>query len=223
MNYLDFVSSLQTGNGPTTERLMIAIDVSPSMADSDWPPSRLKAATEAAAALIRRKREIAPSDEVGIVAYAGSANTVCKPMPVEGDAKLLKALRWLRTGSGTSISAALVAAQKHLPTTSGASWWDRLVKIDSESRPERVQRIILLTDGHHNSGKDPEPIARTLKSVGVCIDCIGIGGSPSAVDEALLKRIASQHRDGRTPRYVFIGDKGSLIQKFEELAGRITR
>ena len=84
-------------------------------------------------------------------------------------------------------------------------------------------RIVLLTDGYHNTGRDPLPIAKELKGAGVCIDCIGIGGEPSDVDEDLLKAIASTHADGVTPRYAFIGDKADLIQRFEELAGRITR
>ena len=55
------------------------------------------------------------------------------------------------------------------------------------------------------------------------IDCVGIGGDPSAVNEVDLRTIASRHADGVTPRYAFIGDKGGLIKKFEELAGRISR
>ena len=62
-----------------------------------------------------------------------------------------------------------------------------------------------------------------MKQSGVTIDCVGIGGEPSDVDEPLLRAIASFHADGVTPRYAFIGDKSNLIEKFEELAGRITR
>ena len=43
------------------------------------------------------------------------------------------------------------------------------------------------------------------------------------MDEDTLRAIASSREDGVTPRYAFIGDKGGLIKKFEELAGRISR
>ena len=69
----------------------------------------------------------------------------------------------------------------------------------------------------------PYDAFKDLKKAGVCIDCVGIGGKPTDVDEGLLKAVASRHPDGVTPRYAFIGDKSDLIEKFEALAGRITR
>ena len=55
-------------------------------------------------------------------------------------------------------------------------------------RNDVVRGIILLTDGH---GGHPLRTADDLKSRGVVIDVIGIGPSPSAVDEKLLKKVAS--------------------------------
>ena len=83
-----------------------------------------------------------------------------------------------------------------------------------------ARRIILLTDGGHNTGRPPFSLAEQLKAKGVVIECIGIGGNPGRVDEKGLKRIASTKPDG-SPRYCFIGDSATLIRKFEELANPI--
>jgi hypothetical protein len=83
-----------------------------------------------------------------------------------------------------------------------------------------IKRIILLTDGEHLGGISPIDIANKLKSIGVTIDCIGIGGSPMEVDERLLKQIASRNPDGSI-RYCFIGDQQKLLKKYRSLAHHI--
>ncbi len=209
------------------ERLVNAIDVSPSMEAADWPPTRFDAAAGAAAALIERKRSIAPDDEVGIVSYDQRASVIQRPVQVATDHdRLIRALHRMRIGSGTSISAALRASRRLLFPAKYQGWLDRILTetIGNSDRQiqHRVLRIVLLTDGHHNSGPCPKPIARALKRAGVCIDCVGIGGSPSDVDENLLRKIASSYPDG-SKRYRWIGESEKLVQHFQTLAGRITR
>lgn len=209
------------------ERLVIAIDVSPSMEAADWPPTRVDAAAGAAAALIERKRSIAPDDEVGIVSYDGGATIVQRPVQLASDhQRLIEALSQMKIGSGTSISAGLREARRALFPASHPGWLDRLLGHRTPHRNEpsnhRVRRIVLLTDGHHNSGPCPKPIARALKRAGVCIDCVGIGGSPSDVDENLLREIAASYPDG-AKRYRWIGDSEKLVEHFQTLAGGITR
>jgi len=83
-------------------------------------------------------------------------------------------------------------------------------------------RIILLTDGAHNEeNRCPVQVAGDLKAGGICIDVIGIGGSPADVD-ARAPQIASKNPDG-TPRYCFISDSASLIKEFKRLSNRIKR
>ena len=224
MRYLNFANAPTTSRGGGSERLVVALDISPSMDDGDWPPSRLHAAKAAAVALIERKKQISPDDEVGIVAYSSDATVVHPPLRVgESAGRLIEALEPLETGSGTNISAALQAAKRLLLPQAPRSWIDRVLPPVPLAHDQMIRRVILLTDGYHNVGRSPASVARGLKTANVCIDCVGIGGNPDAVDEALMKTIASKHADGVTPRYVFIGDRGDLIEKFEELAGRITR
>lgn len=222
MRYLNFATRTNASQSEQIERLVIAIDASPSMEGTDWPPSRLEVAKEAAAALIERKLRIAPADEVGIVSYAARAKTHCRPVAVgTGKPALNEAIGKIRTGMWTNITAALRESSKSLGTGSpgpAKGWFRRVPR-----QQVRCGRIILLTDGFHNHGDYPESEATKLKRAGVCIDCVGIGGDPDCVDEDRLKQIASLQSDGVTPRYAFIGDKSELIEKFEELAGRITR
>lgn len=227
MNYLNFTSNSSGPHGGRRERLVLAIDASSSMDCGDWSPTRLLAAIEAAIALIVRKCQIAPEDRVGVVAYSKDAWSVA-PLDVVAvnHDRLCRQIREIETDSLTNIYAALTKAEQLLnadePKTS--SWISRFMvpSQDQESTPD-LKRIILLTDGVHNLGGSPETVARKLKNEGVCIDCVGIGGDPSDVNEDLLKTIASTYDDGKTPRYAFIGDKDNLIQKFEQLAGRISR
>lgn len=229
MRYLNFATERNGSTGrqndsriSLVERLVIVIDASPSMEDTDWPPSRLEAAKEAAVALIARKLRISPEDEVAVVSYAARAKTHCHPVTVGAEnAALYKAIGRIRTRMWTNITAALRESGKFVGTGSTGSVIGRFLR--GQPKTTYRGRIVLLTDGFHNHGDYPESVATRLKEAGVCIDCVGIGGNPDCVDESRLREIASLQPDGVTPRYTFIGDKSDLIAKFEQLAGRITR
>ena len=64
--------------------------------------------------------------------------------------------------------------------------------------PPIVSQIILLSDGAHNTGSDPEPIAAALKARGICIEVIGVAGHHGAdeLDEDRLRRLASPDAEG---------------------------
>ena len=164
MKYLNFATPGSLGSpgtrGSTTgrglpERLIIAIDCSPSMEYDDWPPTRLEAAKEAANALIRRKARIAPDDQVGLVSYARRAVAICRPMLAsQSEAHLCRAIDRMSLGEATCISAGLVAAGKQLELGGDRrSWLMRLIIEAPSSNGKYVDRIVLLTDGHHNSGQ----------------------------------------------------------------------
>lgn len=224
MRYLNFASGSSGSTTSGIERLVIAIDASYSMDEDDWKPTRLGAAIEATAALIERKRRIAPEDEIAIVSYDGKAQILCHAVTVQsGTPRLLRALDNVELGGCTNITAGLEASQRSLELTRRRAFLERLLFDPVVDTRDRCNRILLLTDGGHNDNRSPRSLASKLKNAGVCIDCIGIGGSPADVDEELLKDISSTQRDGVTPRYAFIGDKSELITKFEQLAGRIMR
>ncbi|MFW6106527.1 MAG: vWA domain-containing protein [bacterium] len=176
---------------------VIVLDASGSMASSDWRPTRLAGAQEAARALVRRLAQRSPDAKVGVVVYSGRATVLCKLTPVRRPSPILAAIRRISTGGSTNIGAGLEAAHSLLQGTSGPS------------------RIVLLTDGRHTAGPEPTLVAGAIKPRGT-IDCIGIGRR-SEVNERMLRMIASQDRGGQ-PRYRWIGERVQLVRHFQKLA-----
>ena len=79
---------------PGRERMVLVIDRSGSMGLSDYRPSRLKAAVEAAEEMIQIKMKRDPRDEVGIVWFRGRGR-MCHPLVAlaSGKAGLLQKLK----------------------------------------------------------------------------------------------------------------------------------
>ncbi len=182
---------------------VLVIDTSGSMQQTDWKPSRLEAAKEAAKAYVQRLATEEPDSRVAIISYSQRARVVCGLSTVRASNALGHAIDSITSIMWTNITSGLEKARRLLrgsPT---------------------VCQVVLLTDGHHNTGSKPEPVAGQLRRNAI-IECVGIGGSPSDVDEASLKEIASSHPDG-TKRYRWIGDTERLVEHFHNLAGRITR
>lgn len=230
MNYNQLMGNVRGYDKP--ERLIVVLDVSGSMDNTDWQPSRLKAAIEATTALIEIKASSHASDEMAIVSYSSHARVECKPINVaSGKLSLLDAVNRLTANGSTNIYAGLKKAGNLLNTNNETSapesvitrlsnWiFDTGASANSTSSGF-LKRIILLTDGCHNSGQSPEKIAEKLKARGVIIECIGIGGSPEDVEESLLREIATTDSNGIN-HYWFIGNKAGLIKRFEKLAGHI--
>jgi Ca-activated chloride channel family protein len=181
---------------------VLVLDVSPSMEDTDWKPSRLHAAMEAAIAYCRRLAEEEPQARVAIVAYGGSAKVVCGLTQASAFDALVAHIRQLAIIGRTNITDGLVEAYRLLEGLAPC-------------------QVVLLTDGHHNTGPRPDGVSHHLQRL-AAIECVGIGGSPKDVDEPLLKAIASTRPDG-TKRYRWIGQKEDLIEHFRNLGGGLSR
>lgn len=216
---------------------VIAIDTSPSQNYTDLKPSRLHAAVAAIICMLEILKVRFPSDRVGLVSFNATAKVV-HPMVEVGRhfESLEKALQRLETFSATNISDGLEKAGRLLRSDRVEEPWHprgllriaRKFLFDNHENGgadgtacERGKRIILTSDGCHNSGKrDPVTVARLLKKQGVQIDVVGVGGSPTAdeYDEAELRSIASPDPDSGMPRYVFINDSSLLIREFQRQA-----
>ena len=183
---------------------VLVLDYSGSMLSSDWTPTRQIAAQQAALEYCQRLKQAEPDAQVSIVAYGTGAQLLCPLTSIRTIRKLQKVLgQKLELGS-TNITAGLEIAE---------------YQIRSQLKRGRRNQVILLTDGHHNTGEGPMKIAEKIRQIAT-LECIGIAGTPRTVDEPLLKAIASTYPDGR-PRYRWIGDKGELIKHFKTLAGRM--
>ncbi len=185
------------------EKTVFVIDRSGSMSYHDYPPSRLRAAVLAVENYIAVKNDTAPADLAGAVTFDSYANVVCRNCSMKNaEVSLLAPLRKVDSEGGTDILKGLSSAANILADT-----------------VKGVQnRIVLLTDGH---GGRPEKVAQDIKNHGIVIDVIGIGGSPSDVNEACLKEVASTV-NGQL-RYRFIGDKELLVEHFREIATALVR
>ena len=236
MKYLNYANRIKSNRTPET--LISLLDLSPSMDDNDWPPSRKAAAIKANIELIEAKAKHYPQDRVGLIGFSRRAKVLHDPIPLSnGTDSLRNALKDTDGGLSTNFTVALELAEKCLfetQTIPRSNFISRMIaellyETDEQnvtySSPNRtpadtVRRIVLLSDGEHNTGPCPLKVASRLKSAGVVIDCIGIGGSPASIDEELLKKIASQNPDGSI-RYCFIGDQQKLLRKYQSLARHI--
>lgn len=178
--------------------IVVALDVSGSMAAMDFQPdNRLAVAKSVVADFIRKRTR----DRVGLVIFAGRAIT---QSPATTDQALL--LRQLedvaldRLPDGTAIGSGL------------ATSLSRLSKSESKTKV-----VVLVTDGANNSGEiDPDTATDIAKAMEVKIYTVGVGKGGIApipvraqdpftgrvvsrtvnmevpIDEELLKRIAER-------------------------------
>jgi Ca-activated chloride channel family protein len=175
--------------------IMLAMDVSSSMSETDLSPNRLAAARRVAQTFVNGRR----NDRIGLVVFAGEAFSLC---PLTTDYTLVK--QYLRDvngqmiqTSGTAIGDALARCINRMR--------DRLVnaadtsqKASNETEQQRSKVVILLSDGDNTAGNlDPITAARLAKAFNIKLYTIavgrtGTGGSQAAtVDEGILKTIAT--------------------------------
>jgi len=237
MKYLSFANRISSNKQP--EFLMVLIDLSPSMDENDWKPSRRAGAIRANIELLKLKAQHYPQDIVGIIGFGGQAELLhCPAMFNNGIYGISESIENACVPCGTNFTAALKLAENCFSSTNDLSkstsaskgLLRALTGIFCEPTPNTrgksrangrtTKRIIMLTDGEHNGYTCPEKVADRLKGAGIVIDCIGIGGTPKDVDEARLERIASQNHDGSI-RYCFIGDQQKLLRKYQTLAHHI--
>ncbi len=184
--------------------IMLAMDVSASMTDTDLPPNRLAVARKLAQQFINGRR----SDRIGLVAFAGEAFTLC---PLTTDYVVLKQYvgelndQLIRT-SGTAIGDALARCINRLresplresPLRESPGRDPGTPSADSvQTTNTRSKVIILLSDGDNTAGNlDPLTAARLARAFGIRIYTIAVGrlagqNSEATVDEGILKTVAT--------------------------------
>jgi Ca-activated chloride channel family protein len=175
--------------------IMIAIDISGSMAAEDFrPKNRISVAKQVVQDFVRGRQ----SDRIGLVVFAAKSFTKC-PLTIDYDV-LLKQIDDVSLGAiedGTAIGNGLATAINRL----------RLSKAKS-----RV--IILLTDGVNNSGEiDPLTAADIARSLGIKVYTVGVGRegiAPFPVNDPVFGR-----------RYVDVEVKidEEILQKISQSTG----
>jgi Ca-activated chloride channel family protein len=140
--------------------VMLAVDVSGSMAASDVQPSRIQAARQAGKTLIDR---LPGQAQVGLVSFNGQANLV---NPLTRDHQAVESsLEALRPGGGTAIGDGLQLAVQELKQSWAAD--------GGAKHPPTM--IVLLTDGSSNTGIAPADAAAQATAAGIPVETVGIG------------------------------------------------
>ena len=183
--------------------VVLAFDVSASMAADDLQPSRMAATKEAALAFVeRRPRNI----KIGVVAFSDGA-LVVQP-PTDDQLALSATIDRLVPQSGTSLGHGILIALNAISDAQNADR-NRLNRTQRSLTPTPVPRgafepaaIVLLTDGENTEAPDPLAAAQTAIEQGVRIYSVGIGSSAGTtlvidgfnvftqLDEEMLKTIA---------------------------------
>lgn len=192
--------------------IVLAMDVSASMLAEDFHPNRLEAAKSVAKDFIDGR----PTDNIGVVAFAGEAYTQCPP--TTDHVMLESQMNQLSSGmleDGTAIGDGLATAINRMRNTKTKS-----------------KTIILLTDGVNNVGSiDPLTAAEIAREYKIRIYTIGVGTQGMArfpfdtpygkqyqnvevkIDEGLLRQIAKTTGG----KYFRSTDEHSLKTIFREI------
>jgi Ca-activated chloride channel family protein len=196
---------------PRVEGIVIlAFDVSGSMAADDLTPTRMEAAKAAAREFVQHQPA---SVQIGIVAFSDGGFTV--QVPTNDQEVTLATINRLTPQRGTSLGHGILASLNAIAADAGQA-----PQISNNLTPTPLPTptpvpegvytpavIILLTDGENNEDPDPLAAAQTAADRGVCIYTVGIGSAAGTIlhvngftvhtqlNEAMLQQI-SQLTDG---------------------------
>ncbi len=201
--------------------VILAFDVSTSMAAKDMQPTRLDAAKAAAKGFVDKQPATV---KIGVVAFGG--NGIIAQQPTTDKDQVLASVNRLTPQGETSLGRGILTSLSAIagkPIVSNG---------DSEQGGGETPigyyggtAIVLLTDGENTSGPDPVNLADLASAAGVKIYTIGLGSAAGTVlelggfsiathlDEDSLKQI-SEISGGR---YYNATDATSLSQVYDSV------
>ena len=183
--------------------VILAMDVSGSMAATDVAPSRLDAAKQAALSFVNAQPD---SVDIGVVAFQQGGLEAA--LPTADHAIASAAVRRLTAGGGTSLGDAVLASLSAITR--------KVVTIGRDGSAPNIgywpsATIVLFSDGQDEAGapsgdtgadSDTDAATSVAEKAGVHIDTVGVGTSTgttvdvdgyhlfTALDEATLKSIS---------------------------------
>ena len=159
--------------------VVLAMDVSSSMAADDVDPTRMDAAKMAAKAIVDRRPA---SARIGVVAF-GEGGLVVHPPTDDNDA-LHATIDRLEPHSGTSLGTGIQTALNLVSSETGPGSVEPTPTTDTEPRSAFAPAVIvLLTDGENTDPPDPLEIAQAAIERGVRVHTVGFGTADGAVIE----------------------------------------
>ena len=157
--------------------VVLAFDVSASMAAEDVKPTRMDAAKEVARALVDGRPAGA---KIGAVAF-GEGGLVVQP-PTDDDEALYATINRLVPQSGTSLGRGILTALDLVAADSDTGSENEAPARET-ARALAPAVIVLLTDGENTEQPEPLEIAQEAIERGVRVHTVGLGTSEGTVIE----------------------------------------
>lgn len=202
--------------------VILAFDVSTSMAAKDVQPTRLDSAKAAAKAFVDKQPA---SVKIGVVAFGG--NGIIAQQPTADKDQVLSSIGRLEPQGDTSLGQGILTSLSAIAGKPIVSNGDTEQGSGDETPIGYYggTAIVLLTDGENTSGPDPLNLADLASAAGVKIYPIGLGSAEGTVleingfsiathlDEDTLKQIAQV--SGGT--YYNATDSGTLAKVYDSI------
>ncbi len=211
--------------------VILAFDVSGSMAADDLKPTRMEAAKAAAREFVARQP---PSVLIGVVAFSESGFSV--QVPTNDPAIVLNAINRLAPTRGTSLARGILTSLDTIAASEADPAEGYYTERASGPEPTPVPAgthtsavIVLLSDGENTVSPDPMAAATAAAERGVRIDTVGLGTQGGAtlevegfrvhtqLDESMLLQI-SQATDGT---YHAAADQKDLEAVYDNVDARL--
>lgn len=183
--------------------VILAFDVSGSMAAEDMQPTRMEAAKAVARDFVQRQPN---SVQIGVVAFSDGGFAVQAPTNDQG--AILAAINRITPQRGTSIGQGILASLNTIAarTEQAPRRYSTLAPTQTPTPvpagSNTSAMIVLLTDGENNGPPDPLAAAQAAADRGVRIYTVGIGSVAgttlhvngftvhTSLDEATLQQIS---------------------------------
>jgi len=192
--------------------VMLALDVSASMAAADVDPTRLAAATDAARAFVA---DVPDALQVGLVTFDGTANVLATP--TTDRTAVLSAIDRLTLGPGTAAGDGIYAALDAIATS-----------LTSDPGSDPPASIVLLSDGATTVGRPVAGAAQAASDEGIPVSTIAFGTEtgtvriegqliPVPIDAATMRSVA----DTTGGTFFETASASGLRRVYEDIQGHV--
>jgi Ca-activated chloride channel family protein len=204
--------------------VILAFDVSASMAAKDLQPDRIDAAKVAARTFVQKQPTTV---RVGVVAFSGSG--LVTQEPTTDKATVIAAIDRLTPQGGTALASGLQTALSAIvgrPVLVDSGPVNPLEPRGPDLGYHGSAAVVLLSDGENTTGTDPLDVADIASGAGVKVYPIGLGRPEGTVleldgfqvatrlDEPMLREIAAR-TDGK---YFAAADEQALASVYDSIA-----